>query len=74
MMTVIDAILKAQGYEHRLDQYRLIKQLPDALICEKSMAASRYCDTVQFELKRFIKSDEENLHVFNQELDSLRRL
>ena len=74
MLTVIDAILKAQGFEHRVDQYRQIKRQPDALICEKSVAASRYCDAVQFELKRFNKTDEVNLHVFNQELDSLRRL
>ena len=65
MMSVIDRILTAQGFEHRLDQYRRIEQLPDALVCERGMAASKYCEAVQFELKGFDKSDQDNLHVFN---------
>ena len=35
---------------------------------------SKNSDSVQFELKSFPKSDRDNLHVFNQELEALQRL
>ena len=71
MQVAISTILKAQGLEHRLAQYRHIKSLPDALICERSIVASRYCESVHYELKCFLKSDQDNAHVFDQELQSL---
>lgn len=35
---------------------------------------SKYCNKVQYELKSFSKSDAENIHVFSQELEVLRRV
>ena len=63
MSSIFESILNAQGFENRLAQYDHETNLPNALVCSRSVVRHRLTGK-RYELKRFDMSDEANLHVF----------